>query len=135
MPCSQPPHYRRCKNDTVPPLIKIYRALTQPTSKSNMTRERIEDFSPPWAQAIINDPEWKQVSTWGREVMPPPSTENAMMAITLNRPDSARAVLTFYRKTSPLSSPSSSPTPVSFKGFEIRMLWSLGSGLDGHSGF
>ena len=111
-------------------------SLSLPTSESNMPKEHLEDFSPPWAQALINDPTWTAVPTWGREVMPPPSTENALMATTFDRPDGVRAVLTFNRYPSPRpsSSPSSS-SPSSFKGFETRMLFSLGSGLNGHSGF
>lgn len=101
-----------------------------------MPTEHITDFSAPWAQALINDPSWKPVSTWGREVMPPPSTENALVASTLDRPDGIRAVLTFNRyPSSQTSSPSSSSSRTSFKGFETRMLFSLGTAVNGHDGF
>lgn len=101
-----------------------------------MPTEQIEDFSPTWAQAIINDPEWKQVSTWGREEVAPTSTENALLGRTLNQPDGVRAVLSFNRYPSPPSSSSSSPsaTPSKSKGFETCMLFSLGTGVNGHDG-
>lgn len=101
-----------------------------------MPTELIEDFSPPWAQALINDPAWEPTPTFGRLTMEPPSTENALMVSTLNRPDGVRAVLSFQRFPSPppaSSSPSSSPP--SFKGFETRMLYSLGTGVNGHNGY
>jgi acyl-coenzyme A thioesterase PaaI-like protein len=101
-----------------------------------MPTETISDFSPPWAQALINDHAWELVPTNGREEMPPPSTENALMALALDRPDGVRAVLSFNRYPSPPSSSSpSSSSPTSFKGFETRMLFSLGTGVNGHSGF
>lgn len=101
-----------------------------------MPTESISEFSPPWAQALINDPVWKPVPTNGREVLAPPSTENALMALTLDRPDGVRAVLSFNRYP-PAPSPSSlsSSPPTRFKGLETRMLFSLGTGVNGHSGF
>ena len=101
-----------------------------------MPTESISEFSPPWAQALINNPAWKPVPTNGREVFAPPSTENAFMTSTLDRPDGVRAVLSFNRYPPALSSsPPSSPPSVRFKGLETRMLFSLGTGVNGHSGF
>lgn len=95
-----------------------------------MPVEHLEDFSAPWAQAIINDPTWEPVYLFGREVFPPPSTENALMAVTLDRPDGVRAIAAFNRFPPP--GPSSSPAQ--HVGLETRMLVSLGTAVNGHSG-
>lgn len=93
-----------------------------------MPTEELADFSLPWARTIIDDPTWKPIVTFGRAEPAPNSTENSLMAWTLSRPDGIRAVSSFHRF------PSSS-SPGSYAEHETRMLYSLGSGIHGHSGF
>jgi acyl-coenzyme A thioesterase PaaI-like protein len=97
-----------------------------------MPPEHPGGFSSPWAQAIIEDPLWEPVVTYSRVAHPSRGTENAFLAQSLNGPECVRAVLSFHRFPRSTSCP---PAAASYAHHEARMIFSLGSGLDGHSGF
>ena len=73
----------------------------------------------PWCSQLIRDPTFKITPTFSRQ--PKSSTEDSLIAETLNTKETVSACLTLYKV------PQSPETFVS----EIRILLSLGSGLNG----
>lgn len=95
-----------------------------------MAYEELSDFfSLPWAQTLIQDPSWQAVKSFSRIPPAAPSTENSLLASTLHSPDCVRAVASFHYFTA------ISGGVQTYVGHQTRMLFSLGPGLNGHSGF
>ena len=74
----------------------------------------------PWCAKLIDDPAYTTVPSASRE--PKPTTEDSLLAETLNTAATIRACLLLYQK------PPGPNTAVQ----EVRTLFSLGSGLNGH---
>lgn len=79
-----------------------------------------------WATKLLNDPEWKVVTTYSRRLKPPPNTENFFLAGTLWNDSCVRAVKSLH---------CGSADPAAPLGNESRMIFSLGNGVHGHSGY
>ncbi len=85
----------------------------------------LKELSQPWCLAIANDPAWKLIPTPSL-VLYPTSTENSLLAETLSTPRGVRAVQT-YLKQSPDGAAPKDMT-------EVRMVFSLGDGVNGMTG-
>jgi hypothetical protein len=83
------------------------------------------DFSRPWVQTLLNDPVFPPVHTHSIVAYLPPNTENSLLAISLAKPSCVRAIRSFHHHP---------PSP-SLVGNETRMIFSLGDGVNGHSGY
>ncbi|PQE13338.1 thioesterase superfamily protein [Rutstroemia sp. NJR-2017a BVV2] len=92
-----------------------------------MAVEYTSDFlTVEWAQQLVRDPDWRPVPTYSTQRKPPPNTENSLLARTLWNASCIRAVTSFHKGNASASSPLAN---------ETRMLFSLGDGVHGHSGF
>lgn len=78
-------------------------------------------YSVPWAAALINDPNWKLISTFSRT--PKPSGEDAFFGKTLKTDSTIRTFLSFLP---------SQETEGDLPFLETRAILDLGSDLDGH---
>ncbi|KUJ06178.1 thioesterase family protein [Mollisia scopiformis] len=83
-----------------------------------MTRsEALSDLVKPWCKKVMDDPQWERLSTRAK-------SSNALFTETLWTDETICAHQSFYRSQRSENLPSG----------EIRVLLSLGSGLDGHPG-
>lgn len=90
-----------------------------------MPQEPSHDFSQPWCLAIARDPAWKLIPTSSRATHPA-STENSLVAETLRTARAVRAVQTYVKQ-----SPGGAAPP---ERTEVRMMFSLGEGVNGIAG-
>lgn len=90
-----------------------------------MPQKPFHDLSQPWCLAIANDPAWKLIPTLSL-AQDPASTENSLLAETLSTTRGIRAVQT-YLKQRPDHAEQQDRT-------EVRMMFSLGDGVDGIAG-
>ena len=90
-----------------------------------MPKEAISDFSLPWCRALFDDPAWRPILTLTR-LQSQTGTENALTAETLWTDRTIRTIQSFEK---PKHIPNREEEIE-----EVRMLFSLGSGVDGMGG-
>lgn len=114
-------------------------------AKSKMThvtepKEELEDFCLPWCKRLAADPSFSSIPMISRNRKNPFKKEGSFMADTLWTSNTIRASQAFYRSPASSSSPSEMAASSDSifltdesRRVEVRMLFSLGSGMNGHS--